>query len=532
MSSPPDEPTPAGPGSRTGRLAPWLAVGLLAALAAVVLVANRHQPIVGNALVYARMTYDLLDQGPRACSQSELNKACGYAFVSAPFVAWLGANRGLKVSSALLTLLALAACLLFFRSLNRTLGIPPGLLGLELLVLALNPLVLYQLLAAYVDAPFLGAAVLSFVALERLLGRERPTVLDAVWYLLALVLALWLKHQAVSLPVLHLAWALARPGRLGRLWREHRRVVGLTVGALLLFGGLIALARAGWLPLFNLRADKTPRPVTLSASIGFLALTQLGFFLAITVHGLLLLPLVRSARAMLGPLLVVLAYLLAVAFNPGARNNPRWFLPLLPFLALLVAQAAARLPRRGVVVVALAFVAVNVPLTLAYNLEGAYDWLAARGLRLPRHPNLGVTSEMRSHRMAIEQVNRDPGRLPVYVHQRYYYGGARGVFPRGGFFAPHVDVRELDEERDIQHRRFYVMSLMGAMGRAEVTRLLLCDGPVPTGGYWCMAHPAAAGERLIPYRFWKYDVPRRLGEPEFERPPPAGPRPKPWQTSR
>src|SRR5262245_17245641 len=177
------------------RAPPWVLALALIALGALATLANRGLPLVRNSLVYARASERVAEHGfdPRpvvADSKLSYDKPILYAWVSAPFVSWLGNHDGLRLTSFLTTAAYVLALLHFARSFRALL--PPGGATWLLWLAAFGPCVVYQFWSAHPDGWFAALCVVAWSLTHRLVaepeGDPRPRVLALGVVLLLAVL--------------------------------------------------------------------------------------------------------------------------------------------------------------------------------------------------------------------------------------------------------------------------------------------------------------------------------------------------------
>src|SRR5229473_1539557 len=148
--------------------------------------ANLGLPIARNALCYAKAALGIIGHHfnlfaiahDRAWTSG---KPIFFSAFAAPFVWLFGANAGTIIASALGTAFFLWMVALALPRLNRLSGLDSSLIPLEFVLVASNPLVLYQFWSAYPDSLFAGLVMLAFI-LADVIATEPER--DTRWHIL------------------------------------------------------------------------------------------------------------------------------------------------------------------------------------------------------------------------------------------------------------------------------------------------------------------------------------------------------------
>jgi len=428
-------------------------LGLLLALALLVTWHARGLPLVRNSLVYARASEHVIAHGydPRpvvADSALSYDKPILYAWVSAPFVRWLGNHDGLRVTSFLTTAAYLVALVAFARA-HRAL-LPPGGEQLVLWLAGFGPCVFYQFWSAHPDGAFAALVTLAWALCRRITdepGRDPRTV----WALGVVVLvAVLLKNYGLILLgacPLYLLW--------------HARAVRrrLLLHALAVFAVVAAFAGLAWAglnPLSRLAGEgggvgQYGRGELWVSARG--TWIQLGLALALQFTVCLALVAWRRAwsRALVpGLVCFALPYVAGLMPFPTTFYNMRYFLPLFPPVALIVARGLGALRpalRRGLLGVHAVLAAA---LVLCFNVPEAYrlaapvlprlevDWIRVPlslldNLRMPQHLEQAAV---------LARIDALPAGATLYLLDVNYYRDAQhGVYERAGLIRPDITTR-------------------------------------------------------------------------------------------
>jgi hypothetical protein len=438
-------------------LATPLVAALLLGIAAYFTALNADLPIVRNALLNAQIAQRLWGHGMRlwdVCSDPALvfNKPCGFGALAAPWVASLGLNAGIVWTSFLGGVLLLASTWHFLRHFNPRFGLTARALPLQLALVFFNPLLVDQFWSGYSDALYSAGFLFSFVMLDHV--ARRPAGLGRVLMLFAaFVFSSLMKHGTIVLIPLWCVYLGWHGPELRQLWRNRPSQVLALAAALVACALFLLLGRLGLNPLLNLVSNKNQ----LSGEVNYaMNVKEVFVFLVITLGGWVgLLPFVRVRRQDAALLCVALLNTALLTLYKGSTYNARYYIAVLPFLALYLGRAYLSLPSlfvrghpapRGWRSVWLAsLLALNGTAIVFFNQRSLYRGMTAA---LPGF-NFGATGYLDSLRMgdhlealdSIEAVNRElPTQGKLFYVSSYYGEGGVGVFEQAGFFRPDLRI--------------------------------------------------------------------------------------------
>lgn len=451
---------------RVMRLRPLYVIGCFAVLGVVLLIANRAMPFVRNDLVYARAAQHVIEHGydPRpivADSSLSYDKPVGFAWLGAPFVRAFGSHVGLRIVSFLGVLLFLLASWRFVRALRVLPEEELPRRRAETWVLALvafNPIVAYQVWSAHPDALFAALVLATWtLAIELVREPQRAVWRKATLLALLFTSGLVLKNYALILLAnvpLYVALNLRALHAHGR--RPWQLVIAL--GAALFAGaGFAWAAKSGHNPFAHIAGEGGGAG---QYGKGELAIGALGTLLQVALClvlnlGLALVFLARRVnlrRELVIPLVAFLApYVAGLMAFPTTYYNMRYFLPLLPLVALACvhgARAAAPGFARSIFAAQLAlgllWIAVfNVaPLhALAEPAIPAWTFTAGYG-KQGMLDNLRM-SQHRARAAEIERANASVGHGGVLymVDCAYYRDATHAVYEDAGLLRADIQTR-------------------------------------------------------------------------------------------
>lgn len=477
-----------------------VAAALIGALSLLVVAANLGQPLVRNGLVYARAAGHVAERGflPFAVvadSRLSYDKPIGFAWLSAPLVEAFGSHVGLMLASCAGTLFFLGAVWRFTAAFDPF-GFGKRERALVLWLVFFNPLVVYQLWSAHPDGLFAGLVLACFVLVHRLALEPGVRVARrAVLLALLLVASLLVKNYALIL-------GLGLPLYFGlRCWRAPAgrrpgpRDLVWTAAAFLAFGLFAVLAWLGKNPLERLAGEGGGVGQYGMGSLGVSALgtwLQLGLTLLINLHVALPFAFGAFARGR-GPgvaaaFVFVLVYVVGLMPFPTTYYNMRYFLPVLPFVALLAVNGFRRAGP------GLQKCAVAVYLLIAGGLVAVFNVAPLHAQAAPFVPTLryargygglGLLDNLRMalHREEAEKlalVNRsvEPGGLLVMVNCRYYGDALHGVYEAAGQIRPDIRTRYLaGDDWRVEERSFHVWLFYGDPASLERLGVVSPLGP-------------------------------------------------------
>jgi hypothetical protein len=418
-----------------------LAVSAIVFIGLVFLGVNLDLPVVRNSETYAQAAYGLIESGldPRPVLADPLlscGKPIGFSLLSVPLVQGLGANGGLMASSFLGTLaFALVASVLMAR-LGRIFAAGEESPVLETLVLWFNPLLLYQFWSAYPDTLFAALVLAVLLLAEDVACGRRAGLWTAIVVALLIVVATLLRYYgAVLVGFLPLAWVLCRQRRPGA--SPASGIVWLAVA----IGVPVAFVVAGLLGVNPLLApwgkgggteqylsDAANLRLLLYRVRNSLVAVLFALVLVFNVLGILLFRRVdwravaRDRRRLYWVLAASVFFLGLLPFF-ATSFNLRYFLPLLPFLAVLLAGRLGR-QRKPVRRTLLAvFLVLQAALILNFNSRFFYERWAGLDRDLPRQlDNLRIGAHI-DRRALLDEIERSvpPGAV-LYLLSDYYDG--------------------------------------------------------------------------------------------------------------
>lgn len=422
----------------------WMLIAVCG-LGLCVTIINLDLPLLRNSLLYHEI-YENLRANDFAlwqvCHDPSLvfNKPCGFPALVAPIAYFLGLNSAMKLLSFAGAAIFIVAAMAAFRRFSGRLTTDASLLPVEVLVLAFNPLVMYQFWSAYPDALFAAAAVYTLVLLDRMVaGDSKP--FDPAVYGTLLIGSMLIKHGTAALIPLHALYVFAsRPLQRRRNWL-------LVFVPLLIALGFLAAGQFGMNPLLNLEENRGQLTTKIDywGNVGGVAV-----FLGSTL-GLASVLLARAhfRRADLPLMLFAIGYVHLFTVYHGSQYNPRYYLPILPILVMFVCRSWSRLSVRWRSVIALTWVSMSAAGVIIFNERHVYA-LMEKHISLFRETDFGPLDCLRMGQhlrvsRAIDEINRfvPPGGELVFVSS-YYGEGGRGVYQRDGLIRS--DIRVLHVE--------------------------------------------------------------------------------------
>lgn len=369
--------------SRPARVAgaQWLTLAALLALGILFTLLNRHLPIVRNALEYAKAALEISEHHfnlievvhERSWSSG---KPVLFGLLAAPFVPLLGAGAATLVASCIGTGFFLWMTVLALARLNRHSGLDPANAPLELALVALNPLVLYQFWSAYPDSLFAGMVLLVFNLTDHIAVNPQR---DTRWHIVALAVTIDVAihtklYGAVLIPASLLYFLLhGRNLATGSSYsRSKLLVLCVMFGALGADLGAAALRVNPLLDLADSAGVGGYKSGLLDGALRDIlaSLAMLSFAALLVFQVTLPFLAARAGRRAwrLAPAAFVAIYVLGLLTFPGTYYNMRYFLPAFPFLAVPVAaglKSLSAVPRKTVLAT---FGVLATLLVLVYNV--------------------------------------------------------------------------------------------------------------------------------------------------------------------
>jgi len=433
------------------------ALGLLAALAVVWLLANHELPLVRNGIVYARAAEHVIERhfdGLAVVADSKLSydKPIGFAWLAAPLVALCGTNLGLELVSCAGTIAYLVALYCFARVFDPF-GFSARERALLVLIAGSGPIVAYQSWSAHPDSLYAALYLATFTLAHGF--AERPSHARVAWIALCIFASLMLKNYgAILIPSVGLY----------ALWQRERILAapGGRAAAVALACALALLCLLVWLGMHGHNvlmrtegegggASQFGAGVWWERCLGTSA--QLGVTLLVNLH-VGLLPICFARRWPWAALLCFCApYLAGLMLFPASFYNMRYLIPLLPFAALLAVAGLRSFAPRARRIVLGSFALLAAALVLLFDcaplyarvgsalpkLEITFTW---PGIPLSLLDNLRLPAHL-AQKAWIDNLNAkvEPGGT-VYMLDFNYYGDAQqGVFERAGSIRADVHTR-------------------------------------------------------------------------------------------
>ena len=446
-----------------------LTLWVLLALGLLFTLINLKWPIARNALCYAKASLGLIQNHFNVFAVARnrawtAGKPIFFTVIAAPFVWLFGANVGTIIASFLGTAFFLCMAALALPRLNNLCGIDARLLPLELMLLALNPLVFYQFWSAYPDSLFAGLIILSFILTDTI---AREPERDTRWHIVGLGTTIFVAihtklYGAALLGMCSIYLLVYIRSFFKRASYLAAKLALLSLFAVLI-GGVLLAAKYDSYPLLDFSEgagfDIYMSGLAHSRIAGiFASLKTLVFTLALAFQFSLLFLFARAGRRSwaLASTLFISIYVLGLLSFSGSSYNMRYFLPLFLFLVPPLAAGAGSLgtaTRRAILV---GYGVLAVLLILAFNFAPAQRafappiaiagqkyfrlsfWLD--NLRLPVHMAL---------RGQIDSINEQvpPGAV-LYWSSNYYETTTHGLAEHLGV-KKGLDIRYVLNDSDI-----------------------------------------------------------------------------------
>ena len=453
-----------GDSCRTAVSRRTLSVALgLALLGAVFTAKNARLPILRNSLVYARIVENLelhhLALWQVCSDPSQVHsQGCGFSVLALPFARVAGLNVGLNLASCLATALLIAAMIAFFRRFNGSFDLREEDVPLQLVVTCFNPLILAQFWSAHSDSAFAALFLLSFVLLDRLLKDEvlnEPATVIA--YTLTMMLAVFTRPAGLILYPLHLLYVLWHRQQLVAMARRHPMRSLLVVASVAVLAAWVGLGKLGHNPLLNVNKGEYQVPVAYLSSVGeMIALVGLTFGVLLVVT----LPKLGVTRENAALLVMLASYVHIVMVFHASIDNLRYFVPVVPFMALFVVRALRAIHRKWLVACLAAFAVTNGATILAFNDVAAnrlFGHIAPRQINwgeFGHFDNLRIGTQARM-KEALDRLNAElPAGASLYYVTAYYDGVAEGIYQHAGLLRPDIRIhyaRSLEDLGPVPH---------------------------------------------------------------------------------
>lgn len=471
-------------------LATYCTLGLLL-MGLLVTLINIDLPIVRISYLYASAVEALFEHNfdlfhVIADENLSYGRPLLFSLLAAPFAALFGLNAGLIIASYLGTAFFVITAYFFFKRMNRRLGIDQKLITIELLLLFLNPLMIYQFWSAYPDTMLAGQVLLAYILTERIVhetDRDPRFSIIALGFVIYAAITTKLFGAILGLAVPIYVLINLRDFLQVSPYRWTRLIWMISTFAVL--GLLMLLALLGKNPTLDFVTDSTRNYSTgyseLSSGLGFPSMEQIFLTLEACLIGIILcvnitllfllarfkkdsrpskltpkeenhifgimpsrhLPFRRILRDW-SPAVFASVYVLGmVPFGDYLTYNVRYFLPIFPFVVAAIAYGyqrteSARL-RRGVLISCLIF---NSLLVINYNVRQVYTAIDLNAeLEAPDTSTDYWLDNLRmvEHLIVAEQVESANQQVPkngeIYWYADYYGTSSHGVIEKLGFRA-------------------------------------------------------------------------------------------------
>ncbi len=452
-----------------------------------VTVSNANQPIYRNGFIYAAGADIVIEHGFNFSTivTDELlsfEKPFGFSFLSVPFVLIFGVNIGVKAASFFSALFFLWVAFFFFKRINRRMGIGAQFIPLELGLLFFNPLIIYQFWSAYPDILFAGEILLAYVLTDRIVSEHNKQQVGTI-----LVLGLVI-YASILTKLYGLILGIACPVYFILHWRssfqpfsEHKKKIALLIGVFAVLGVLVVLAKFGLNPMLKnfsvghkefMRGMNNPHVEFFYAMNAFILALVLNFHCALFFlfqrGSKLWLP--RASSCFVG---IIIALLLP--FGRDVSNNMRYFIPIFPFMVVMIVQGLRNVQnnalRRGILFI---YISVAALLTFNYNVQAVYEVLLPFNEKIDksvfgeqrRFDNL----RMKKHLEIAKQITRinqviEPGG-DLYWLSKYYETSTHRVIKHLGI-RPDIKMHYLLSPTALPEKTVYIARYFAPFRRWE-----------------------------------------------------------------
>jgi cytochrome c oxidase cbb3-type subunit 3 len=475
----------------TTPLATYCVLGLLLIIGLLVTLSNIDLPIVRISYFYGSAVEALFEHNfnplPVIADENlSYGRPLFFSLVAAPFAAFFGLNASLMLASYLGTAFFVITAYFFFKRMNRRFGIDQRLIPLELLLLFLNPLMIYQFWSAYPDTMMAGQVLLAYILTERIVhepDRDPRFAIVALGFVIYAAITTKLFGAILGLAVPIYVLMNTREFLQTSPYRWSRLIWMISTFAVL--GLLMLLAILGKNPTLDFVTDGSRAYSTgykeLSNGFGFPSMEQITSTLAAFLIGLVfcvnitllflftrftrftkdtlpsepafkgayllgIIPvrhlLLRCTPRNWSPAVFAGIYVLGmVPFGEYLAYNVRYFIPIFPFIVVAIAYGYQRTEptglRRGVLLICLIF---NGLLVINYNVRQVYNAVDFNlSLEAPDSTTEFWLDNLRMDEHVIvanqiEHVNQQvPKNGEVYWHADYYGTSSYGVIEKLGF---------------------------------------------------------------------------------------------------
>jgi hypothetical protein len=359
----------------------WVTFWIFLAVGTFFTLANVGWPIARNALCYAKTALGIIEHHFNLFATVHdrawtFGRPIFFSAFAAPFVWLFDVNVGTIIASAIGTSFFLLTVTLALPRLNKLTGLDPSLMPLEFVLVAANPLVIYQFWSAYPDSLFAGLVMLAFV-LTDIIATEPER--DTRWHIFGLGMTIYVaihtKLYGAVLLLTCLVYLLIH-GRQLAIRSSHRTSkIGILAA---IFGMLVIVLMAAMLkinPLLDFAEGgyfEHEVGGIVGANIRNVAysLSMLAFAVLLIFQAALLFLATRGAWSAWAPAPTLFAgiYLLGLFSYPGTSYNMRYFLPAFPFLVPTIVAGARSIKPAARRTILAAYGAMAFFLVLSFNL--------------------------------------------------------------------------------------------------------------------------------------------------------------------
>lgn len=442
-------------------------VTLVAILAfgTLVTIVNLDQPIVRNSLVYARVAERIIEHSynpiPIVADESlSHGKPIAFSWFAAPLVHAFGTHIGMKLASFLFTSVFAVSVWYFLNTVD-----PCRFNELEkaavLWLTFFNPLMAYQFWSAHPDTLFAALVVFAFTMTHSIAARpERTQILRILLLGAAIYLSILVKYYGVILLLMCPLRILVHLPVFASTARRPRTAFTFLALCFLVVSLLVVLGRIGHNPLLHMvgiggGVDYIGyRPK--AAAVGTMA--QLALTTLLNCHVALVFLFFRTTRdRRLVDLVVCFAvpYVVCLFLFLYTYYNMRYFVPILPIVAILLVCGARGASPAMCRRVAGAHLALSVVLILTFNYTPVFERVAVY-IPTVKWQRIGWASFLDNMRMAqhrhraafLQHINHvvPPGSVLYFVAFRYYGDAQHGVYERAGLIREDIETRYLDAD--------------------------------------------------------------------------------------
>lgn len=450
-------------------------VAVFLTLGTLFLLINLSLPLVRNSFVYANAALNIIEHGFNpipvvADTRLSHGKPALFSLLAAPLIALFDLNVGIKLASWLGTAFFIWMVVLVMRRLNGRLGPGSDLTPMAFTLAVFNPLVLYQFWSGYPDALFAGEVLLAFLLCDVIAAEPER---DTRYHILGLGVVIYL---AVLTKLFGAVLGLACPLYLllhGRALLEQstRRRSKMTMLAAVFAGLALALilAKLKLNPTLDFAAEEIQgggfgiymEGISRLSVRALLAPTSLIVIsLALNFHvSLLLLATKGALRAWrLAPAAFAVIYLLGLLPYKDTVLNMRFVLPVLPFLAVILAAGARSIQPRARRALLSVYAGLASILVLNYNVVPVNRALSPlTGRVMAVSPRVGVwldSLRLEQHlslARAIDRINQEVPPQGVLYWCADYYGTATQVGAERLGIRTDIDVRYVSSLSEVPY---------------------------------------------------------------------------------